>query len=268
MDPFLEQDWLDVHSALVTYIRDQLQERLPGELCARMESRVLVEDAEEEEMHSRHPDVRVVESDRGSSGGGGTAVLEETAVAVAEPDLVLIAARSEPATERYIEIVDSQTRKRVITTIELIRPTNKRPGPGQNLYLAKRDECLQAKVNVVEIDLTRNGDRLSILPELASVHPAPTYVGCVRRAVRPFETAVYLLPLDRPLKPMRIPLRPTDPDAILELQPLVAQAYRFGRYDRLDYSRPLNPPATAEEAAIIGQLLKGRQTASSEERAG
>ncbi len=253
MDPYLEQDWLDVHSALVTYIRDQIQDQLPGDLCARMESRVLVEHDDTDDPRERHPDVRVVDvGDR----HGGTAVLEAPPAAAVSPDLFLVEARGEPATQRFIQIIDSQTRSRVVTTIELISPSNKRPGVGQKLYVMKRNECLTADVNFVEIDLTRQGDRYSILPALASIHPLPTYVGCVRRADRPGEIAVYLMPLGQPLKPMRIPLRVSDEDAILHLQPLIAQAYDRGRYDTLDYSRPLDPPLSGPEAEFAERVLK------------
>lgn len=251
MDPFLEQDWLDVHSRLMTYICDQLQEQLPSELCARMESRVLVEDDASEEKRTRHPDVRVVET----HGSGGTAVLERQQVAAIEPDMFLIEARAEPETERYIEIVDSQTRGRVITTIELISPSNKLPGRARDLFLTKREECLIAEVNVVEIDLTRGGERLSILP-LGKIVPQPTYVGCVWRATRRDEIAVYVMPLNQPLKPMRIPLRATDEDVVLHLQPLVAHAYERGRYGNLDYSRPLYPPLSTDDAEFAAEVLK------------
>jgi hypothetical protein len=254
MDPYLEQDWLDVHSALVTYIRDQLQDQLPAELCARMESRVLVEDEEEEELRERHPDVRVVEP--AGHGGGGVAVLELPQTAVAEPDLWLAMTRTEPATQRYVAIVDAQTRSRVITVIELISPSNKRPGLAHKLYVAKRDECLAAGVNVVEIDLTRGGSRLSVLPWLGGLGVQPTYVGCVWPAQSPDKIAVYLMPLDQPLKPMRIPLRPKDEDVVLHLQPLVEQAYVRGRYDRLDYTRPLDPPLAGAEAELADRVLR------------
>ena len=39
MDPYLERHWSDVHQALVTYIRDQLQPKLPEDLRARMQVR-------------------------------------------------------------------------------------------------------------------------------------------------------------------------------------------------------------------------------------
>src|SRR5438309_8911930 len=92
MDPYLELDWLDVHSALVTYIRDQLQEQLPGDLCARMESRVLVEDSENGGPQERHPDVQVAERTTWSR-GGPTAVAEAPSEATAEPDMYLVQAR-------------------------------------------------------------------------------------------------------------------------------------------------------------------------------
>jgi hypothetical protein len=177
-------------------------------------------------------------------------------VATIEPDLLLIETFDEPVTQRLIEIIDTKTDGRVVTTIELISPSNKLPGVGRKLYLAKRSECLAADVNLVEIDLTRGGDRSSILPMLDQVHPAPTYVGCVRRATRPDVIAVYLMPLNKPLKSMRIPLREKDADVFLHLQPLVAQAYERGRYSSLDYSRPLDPPLGREDATFAAEALK------------
>jgi hypothetical protein len=55
---------------------------------------------------------------------------------------------------------------------------------------------------------------------------------------------------------MRILLRPSDEDVILELQPLVAQAYVRGRYDTIDYSRPLDPPLNRTEAEFAERILK------------
>ena len=34
MDPYLEQFWGDVHASLIVYIRDQINEQLPGDLRA------------------------------------------------------------------------------------------------------------------------------------------------------------------------------------------------------------------------------------------
>jgi hypothetical protein len=250
MDPFLEQDWTDVHSALVAYCCDQLQDQLPQNLCARLSVRFVLED----DLCFENPfccsNARVVESRCTTD----TAVVGYTQDSI-QPDTYLVENRAEPASQRFIEIVDSQTRSRVITTIELISPSNKVPGQARDLFLTKRKDCLNAGVNVVEIDLTRGGDRSSILP-LAKVVSQPTYVGCVWRAIRKDAIAVYLMPLAQPLKPMRIPLRATDEDVVLQMQPLVAQAYDRGRYGNLDYSRPLYPPLSDEESAFLHQTLQ------------
>ena len=34
MNPFFEQRWQDAHTMLIAYMRDALQERLPGDLVA------------------------------------------------------------------------------------------------------------------------------------------------------------------------------------------------------------------------------------------
>jgi hypothetical protein len=47
MDPYLEQFWRDVHASLIIYARDQLQSQLPGDLRARVEERVVVEERSE-----------------------------------------------------------------------------------------------------------------------------------------------------------------------------------------------------------------------------
>jgi hypothetical protein len=42
----------------------------------------------------------------------------------------------------------------------------------------------------------------------------------------------------------------------LNLQPLVPQAYERGRYHRLDYSRPLDPPLSPAEAEFAERVLR------------
>ena len=59
MDPYLEAHWRDVHTSMMTYIRDQIQEQLPYDLVARVEETVSVD--YEDSSRSIAPDVRVVE---------------------------------------------------------------------------------------------------------------------------------------------------------------------------------------------------------------
>lgn len=110
MDPYLEEHWMDIHHRFLTYACDDLQEHLPGDLRARLEERVFVE-PDIGDGRGIYPDVRVVER----PGGRGTAVVGTPGVSVAEP--LVIYAEDEPATEGYIEIIDTGTGNRVVAAI-------------------------------------------------------------------------------------------------------------------------------------------------------
>src|SRR5438874_6255874 len=108
MDPYLEQFWGDIHHALITYARDQLQGVLPGDLRARVEERVFVESPLGRER-TMYPDIRVVERGRRQRGKPAAS----GAVAVAEP--LRIRLPDEPVTQGFIEIIDLSTGRRVVT---------------------------------------------------------------------------------------------------------------------------------------------------------
>jgi hypothetical protein len=251
MDPWLEQHWGDIHHSIITYARDQLQPRLPGGLRARMGERLLVEDPEEE-TRSIYPDLRVVEHFESSSSPDHG----QTAVACAEP--LLIQYPNEPEKQGYIEIIDPRAGK-VITAIEVLSRANKFPGPGQQLYLQKQQELERARVSLVEIDLLRAGDHvigvpLSLIP---ASHRTP-YCASVRRSQSRYLSEFYAIPLSRPLPAIRVPLRKTDADVVLELQPLIEQAYINGGYDDLDYTKNPEPPLRADDAAWANELLRSK----------
>ncbi len=70
------------------------------------------------------------------------------------------------------------------------------------------------------------------------------------------EGEMMAFPLRDRLPTIRIPLRRTDPDATLDLQPLIDAAYRNGGYARtIDYRRDPIPPLDAETATWANELL-------------
>ncbi len=73
MDPYLEAHWRDVHSRPIIYSCDQLQSRLPSDLRARVEERVLI-DSPPAAPRAAYPDVRVVETGRPCGPAPGTAI--------------------------------------------------------------------------------------------------------------------------------------------------------------------------------------------------
>src|SRR5438874_248009 len=153
MNPYLEEHWRDVHTSLTIYIRDQLQTKLPGDLVARAEEQVAID--EDGQRTRFRPDVQVIEpaattepSDLSAAGSG---------VAVAEPLVVII----EPEVHRWVEIVDANGR--LITVIELLSPTN-RSEEGQGAYRRRQRTYIAGGVNLVEIDLLRSGERVLSIP--------------------------------------------------------------------------------------------------------
>ena len=62
MDPYLEQFWGDIHLNLISFAEGLLNERLPRDLRARAQERILVELPSEDRTY--YPDVRVVEHER------------------------------------------------------------------------------------------------------------------------------------------------------------------------------------------------------------
>ena len=123
MVPWLERHWGDIHASIVTYARDQLQEKLPSGLRARMQERVFVEFPDDFPRQVVYPDLRVIERAAGSGTTETVAVLD-----AAEPLIVQL--QNEPVTESYIEIIEAGSGHRVITVIEVLSRANKSGGEG------------------------------------------------------------------------------------------------------------------------------------------
>ncbi len=249
MDPYLEMHWRDVHTALMIYARDAIQDRLPGDLLARVEEGVSIDLGDD--LRGAAPDVQVVETPTSIP---SAPELEESLTAVAEPLVVPV---SLPHTERHITIVDAGSGNRVVTAIEFLSPTNKIPGPDRQRYLRKQQDYLDGRVNLVEVDLIRSGIFTLAVPEWGiNQQFRSTYQICVRRSSRPDEAEVYRAPLRERLPIIRIPLRPKDRDVPLDLQDLIDQCYRRGRYAAIDYTNDPVPLLSLPDARWADELLR------------
>ena len=254
MDPYLESHWGDVHQAFITYLRDSLQPQLPVHLRARMQVRVYIE-LPEGLRREYFPDVRVLENPRpGASKAVGVAE-EPAGVAVAEP--LWIDLDVEPRTESFLEVIDVRSGNRVISSIELISPGNKRSGEGRDLYLQKRQDMMRGGVNTIEIDLLRGGNSLLPMnPDRLPPAYETRYLAWTWRPTDPRRLAVYRMPLREPLPVIPIPLGPTDSDAIVNLQAILDQCYRNGGYDDIDYRVPPSPALDDDDSAWADALLR------------
>jgi hypothetical protein len=251
MDPYLEARWGDVHQRLITYAADQLGLRLPDDLRARVEERVYVE-TEADQVRRIVPDLHVAQYH--PSAGSQSASGDTGGLALAEPMVFLL--EDEAQTEGYIEIRE-RGGGRVITVIEFLSPANKAGGEGQRIYVQKQRELLRSATNLVEVDLVRSGQRVIAFPE----HRLPPQcqrdgLVCIRCAWSERARELYALPMRHRLPVIPIPLRQTDRPIPLDLQALIDQCYRNGRYDDIDYAQPAIPPLAADDAAWADALLK------------
>jgi hypothetical protein len=246
MDPYLESRWLDVHTRLIMYAADSLDEQLPPGLAVSTEERVAIESGEER-LNRVGPDVGVyapASADPEPAGKG---------VALAAPYKLVI--DLDPITERFIKIVETAG-ERLITVIEMLSPTNK-VGRGLKAYRRKRSRLINSGVHLVEIDLVRRGDWRRVMrpftcpPEAATAYRAIVYSGGEKGAAY-----LYPIGLADSLPTLPVPLRPQDAPARLDLQALLERIYAKGRYgERLDYSQPCDPPLESKEAAWTQELL-------------
>ena len=148
----------------------------------------------------------------------------------------------EPPPHRWVEIQAADGK--VITVIELLSHSNKTPR-GREEFEGKLQDLLQSGINTVEIDLVRGGQ--SVREVRDGEWPSEPNQIVVTRARRPDMAEVYPCPLRQPLPAMRVPLRSHEPDAALDLQPLIDRCHLKGRYWMLPYHQPLDPPLSPDD---------------------
>jgi hypothetical protein len=151
-----------------------------------------------------------------------------------------------------VEIVTTDAEQRV-TVIEILSPTNKRPGHEATLeYRRKRRDLFRSSAHLMEIDLLRAGER----PSLEEAVPVAPYYVTLSRAERRPRVEVWPIPLNERLPVLPVPVLEPDPDAPLDLGAAVASVYERGAYERkIDYAQP-PPPLSAGEAAWVDTLLR------------
>src|SRR5438128_1466781 len=131
MDPYIEACglWEDFHYNLVASIAVELADAAPPRYVVRTAERsyLVLVDENGKNSHPFLPDVSVT-SPRGRKKGGkkgGTALAEP---ATPETAHVLRAFIEEEHRENFIEIYETDPAMRLVTTIEVLFPSNKRPG--------------------------------------------------------------------------------------------------------------------------------------------
>ena len=257
MDPYLEAKhlWPDFHNALAGEIRVALNRSLPTPYYAQMELRAELGIIEDEPPRTPiRPDLGVVER---HFEGGGIAVAEAVQTEVSPSIDVLV--YPEPYHLASIEVRDAASAHRLVTLIEILSPSNKRPTLDRDEYEAKQRRMLGRQANLVEIDLLRDGDRvyptLDLKRIVEGLSPRPDYLATVNRYWRRVGgvMGVQLFPivLREPLPCIAVPLKEGERDVPLDLQHAFRHAYDGGPYLRgaVDYALTPEPPLDEPDAA-------------------
>jgi Protein of unknown function (DUF4058) len=228
MNPYLEAIWHDFHERFLPAAAAHLVPQVRPRYIVLIDENVYLHDIPQEERRLiGRPDLSVVR-------GGGATTLAAVASVMEAPALVLLPEQDVESLS-YLNVLDRESRE-VVTVVELLSPTNKRPGEHRAQYLAKRSAVRQSDAHLVEIDLLRGGQ-----PMPAEGRPECTYSVLVSRADRRPQADFWPFGLRDPLPIVPVPLRPGDANARLDLRAILDRIYDESAYEDFIDMRRLIP---------------------------
>ena len=142
MNPYLENPalWAEVHHRLISAIAIALGPSLRPKYRVAIEKRTYLSEGDRA-IDVGIPDVAVLTTVKtGDRASGTVAMLEPMSSNITQPFTVTLPIAQE-VNEGYLEIREART-GRVVTSIEVLSPTNKRSGNGRDAYLSKRQRIL------------------------------------------------------------------------------------------------------------------------------
>ena len=246
MNRYLEQDdaWHDFHERFLPFIADRLVEQVRPNYIVKIDEHVYVHEfPPEPRKFVGRADVAV--------GLTGIALGElHPATGVIEAPVRAQLPELDYARLSFVEVRDRRSRE-LVTVIELLSPSNKRPGADREQYLAKRTALLDSSVHLVEIDLLCGGSPLPL-----TARPVSGYAVLVSRAEQRPGAELWPIGLRTRLPTIPVPLWQGDPDALIDLQEAVDRIYDAAGYEDYIYEGEPTPPLAPEDrewaAAIIG----------------
>jgi hypothetical protein len=252
MDPYLEQAglWREVHTRLIVAIADELGPLVQPTYRVAVEQRTYLAMVACDEAVII-PDIAVAKGDDERPLHPAQA---SQAQAGAEPGVFIAKLpMPEEMTERYLEIRHVATNE-VVTSLEVLSPTNKHSGEGRRLYEEKRLRVLGSMTHLIEIDLLRTG---SPMPMQTPEGFPFDYSIIVSRAYQRPKAEVRLFRVRQPIPAFPVPLRREEPEPTLELNRVLHELYDRAGYGLvIDYNPPPNPPLSRDDDAWMDALLR------------
>ena len=242
MNPYLEQSdvWQDFHDSMIPAIRDALVMQLGSDYLVKIEEHLYIhEPSAEQRFLLGHADVAIADLGRQTTGGMAT---------IASPIMARI-----PTVEfekhLFLELRNRKDRD-LIAVLEMLSPTNKKPGADREQYKAKRANLLRSTAHFIEIDLLRGWPRMPI--EKAA---DCDYAIMVSRVEDRPKVNYWPLRLRDPLPPVPIPLRPPHGHVELDLQTVLHGVYDRAGYQNYIYQETPVPPLSPEDAKWAASLI-------------
>ena len=248
MNPYLENPvfWSEVHHRLITAIADTIEENIPPQYRVAIEQRTYLSD-DSDSVLVGIPDVSIFSQQKSQQQYSSTTTQAETSEGI-----TVIIPLPEHVTENYLEIREISTGF-VVTSIEVLSPKNKRPGEGRKAYELKRKQVLASLSHLVEIDLLRIGQAMSILGET----PVVNYQIIVSRSETRPQAKLYGFSVRETIPVFPLPLQSEDTEPIVDLQSLLHGIYNRARYYlAIDYNKEPVPPLKPKDAVWSDTLLR------------
>lgn len=249
MNPYIEQAdaWVDFHNKFINTLADWVNERTGDDYFAKVEDQIYI--------HELPPDLwrPLGRADVAVKPSAPTKSSFAMAGGIAAPVRAQLVDAIDTVSLPYLEIHDRRQRE-VVTVIELLSPSNKRPGPDRDQYARKRLRLMGSQVNFIEIDLLRGGLRHSFRDPLP---PCDYYVMVYHPADWPF-AGIWPINLKNSLPLISIPLRADDAPIPFDVQQHLHVIYDRGKYRAYIYNGQPDPPLSPEDAAWAQQFVPPR----------
>jgi hypothetical protein len=258
MDPYIETSgvWEGFHHRLIESIYRAIATQLPCGYTPSTATRSYVAMIEEEGKrdHLANPDIATVEPMRSKKSRKKKGSLAVAGVPEYAGSVRMQAFVAERVRETFVEIYLQGEERTLITCIEVLSPSNKRPGTeGWREYERKRQAMLFGQANFIELDLLRGGRRMPML----TPWPDSPFTLLVSWQMNAPYCRVWPAHFNARLPVIPVPLLYPEQDLRLDLQPLLDEIYALGRYgELLHYERPLQPPLPDADAAWVREQLR------------
>ncbi len=244
MNPYLEREsiWKDFHDSFLMFIRNRLVPQVRPNYVVKLGEYLFIhEPAADQRFLAGHGDVSLSHSNGNRAEAGST-------VAVLSPMKIVIP--SVDIEEHVLLEIRDREEMNLVTIIEMLSPSNKKPGADREQYLAKRALLLRSDAHFVEIDLLRGWPKMPMKPDQHC-----DYCVMVSRVEHRPEAGIWPLELRSTLPTIPIPLRGPDLDISLDLQSILHETYDLAGYGYHLYRGIPSPPLHADDATWAAAMI-------------